>query len=350
MQIGNPMTQSLAVGQPVSTSDNASGRGLFQGLREAFSTYDPLKGTQRKIVPSMALMAGAASAGAVSMDTLVKNWTPVAEPAGTALVDRFVTVVENTVQKHPWVCGAVAGAATALVGLNMLATSMKPITRDCVETVMEGLRHQLHRDFQQITVLNELIAQHRKKMSELEELLPKEKDRYKRLSQKSYENRLALFREQANSKAKYLKGYVDGVLWSGRSNPMNVLRGVNLSHIYRAGAELERFASKENQDYSSHSQRQLLDALKPVLSEHQYREVKAMLREFPIKPPFLAKRGPIAKEYAEVQEQKASDQREVGVLQSNIRKVLTQYPILNPDAAGNVPKPPFKTFLDFMPK
>ncbi|WOG26779.1 hypothetical protein [Endozoicomonas sp. 8E] len=350
MQIGNPMAQSLAVGQPVSTPANASNRGLFQGIRETFLTYDPVNGTRRKLIPSLALMAGAASAGAVSLDTLVKNWTPFTAPAGAALADRVITVLENTVQRHPWVCGAAAGAATALVGLNMLAGSMKPVARECIETAMEGLRHQLHRDFHEITVLKELIAQHQKKMSELKPLLSEEKARYKRHSQKAYENRLAEFRQEANSMAGHLKGYVDGLLSSGRSNRRNVLRGDNPAHLYRAGVELERFVSKENQDYSFLSQRQLLDALKPVLSEDELKRVKIILRNFPVKPSLFVRRGPIAREYAEIREQNASDQREVGELQSKIRKVLAQYPNLNPDAAGNIPKPPAKEFGRYMPE
>ncbi|WP_422132591.1 hypothetical protein [Endozoicomonas sp. ALD040] len=350
MQIGNPMAQSLSMGQPASTSANASEEGVFRNIRKVFSWYDPMEGTRTKLLPSLALVAGTASAGAVSLDALVKNWPPVTVPTGTGLADRAVAVLEDTVQRHPWVCGAAVGAATAFVGLNMLASSLKPLAKECIEAARDGVRHELHRDFQEITVLKELIAQHQKKMLELKPLLSEEEARYKKHSQEAYENRLAEFWQEANSMAGHLKGYVDGLLSSGRSYRRNVLRGDNPAHLYRAGVELERFVSRENQDYSFLSQRQLLDALRPVLSEDELKRVKIILRNFPIKPSLFVHRGPIAREYAEIQEQNASDQREVGGLQSKIRKVLAQYPILNPDAAGNIPKPPAKEFGGYMPE
>lgn len=350
MQIGNPMAQSPAVGQPVSTSANASEGGVFKNIRKVFFSYDPVEGTRTKYIPCLTFMAGAASAGAVSFDALVQNWTPARVVPGAALTDRLIAVVENTVQRNPFACGAAAGAATAFVGLSMLASSLKPLAKECIEAVREELRHQLQRDFQEITVRKELISQHQKNLSELEVHLSAEKARYNQLSQEVYLQRWTCYRREAGYMAGQLKGYVDGVLSSNPGNRGNVQRGRHQGDVYKAGVELSRFVSKENQDYSFLSRLQLLNALKPVLTESEYKKVKNILRDFPVKPYPIIHQGPVTREYAKIQEQCASEQREVGVLESKIKKVLGQYPNLRPDAAGNIPQPPAKEFEPYMPK
>ncbi len=210
------------------------------------------------------------------------------------------------------------------------------------------MRHQLHRDFQNIRGHKELISQYQKNLLELKTYLPAEEAKNRQRSHEQYSRSFACYQRDADRKAGQLKGFVDSVLSSRPISQGENLRENNHGNNYQAGIELSRFIDK--QDYSSFSQQRLLRALEPVLSEGDYKKVNDILSGFPLKPYPVVKQGPIAREFAEIREKNVSEQNKVGVLESNIRKVFGQYPNLRPDQAGNIPTPSVEDFRRYMPK
>ncbi|WP_257296973.1 hypothetical protein [Endozoicomonas sp. YOMI1] len=353
MYVSMAMNPGLSI-QPELSSVSVSDGGLFKNIRKVFFCYDPLDGTKTKLLPSALGIGISAAGGAFAFDHLAERLqrVPGTVRPGTALADRVIDVVESIVKENPLACGAVAGAATAIVGLYMAYSSLKPIAKESIEAARDELRHQLQRAVQEIEVHQEQIAKYHKRLSELKAHLPAEAAKFERLSQERYAQKMASYMQEADYMAGRLKGFVDGVLMSRSGNRGDAPREYDQRAAYEAGAELSRFVNDRDWDqrYSLYSQMRLLNALQPVLSDQEYDKVNEILWSFPTRPYFSVKRGPIAKEYSETLEQSASEQRQVGVLESQIKTVLGQYPNLKPDAAGNIPKPPVGEFGPYMPE
>lgn len=339
--------------QPELSSGSVSEGGLFRYAREAYLRYDPLDGTTIKFGPTAFGIGVSAAGGAVAFAKLAEHLGRVPDRVrpGTGLSDRVIEVMESAIKENPLACGAVAGAVVAIVGFYFAYSSLKPITKASIEAVREGLRHELQRDIQEIKVHQDQIAKYNKSLSELKPHLPAEAAAYKQQSQQQYNKCMAVYRDKANYLAGKLKGFVDAVMLSRLDNPGDAPREYDERDFYRAGVELTSFVRNLDMDrgYLMFSQVRLLKAVKPVLTDKEYDEFNRILWSFPERPCFYVEQGPLAREYSEILKYSASEQKQIGVLGARINQVLSQYPNLNPDAAGNIPKPPADVIARDMP-
>ncbi|WP_163372586.1 hypothetical protein [Endozoicomonas acroporae] len=339
--------------QPVLPSDTVSKGGFFRYVKEAYLDYDPVKGTTTKFLPTAFGIGVSAAGGAVAFANLAERMDrfPDTVRPGTGLSDRVIEVIESAIKENPLACGAVAGAAVAIVGFYSLYSSLKPITKASIEAARDGVRHELQRAIQETEVHQDQIAKYNKSLSELKALLPAEAAAYKQQSQEQYNKCMAIYRDEANFMAGKLKGFVDAIMSSRLNNPGDAPREYHERDFYRVGVELTSFVRNLDRDqgYLMLSQVRLLKAVKPVLSDKEYDEFNRILWSFPERPCLYVEQGPLAREYAETLKYSASEKKQLGVLRARINQVLIQYPNLKPDAADNIPKPSFEEFLKNMP-
>lgn len=348
MQVTDATARSLVMDHPTSTVENSSKGGLFHGLRCVFYRYDPLDGTRANMIPCSLTVAGAAATGAVVCDAIAQRLpdeTP--ERAGTSLLERAIYLLEGTVKNNPTLCGTVVFGAGTIAGLHMLGSSLKPLAKEGIEAVREGIRHQLERDIHNITNFNAVIAHNKTRLSHLEPHLGFEKSQYQRASDEQYQRDMTYYYREVDLKAGDLKGYVDGI-FSRRRDENNERAGSQAeSSDYRAGVALSRFITRR--DFSPVEKYQLLESLKPSLTPTEYEQVQQRLDKFPRKPVRFDLKGPYTTNYEKIKAENASELRKVGVLEAKVREMLVKYPILTPDKEGKIPKPDVDTFKDYLP-
>ncbi|WP_066017358.1 hypothetical protein [Endozoicomonas atrinae] len=334
--------------QRASTVANPSKGGLFQGFKCVYYRYDPLDGTRANMIPCTLTVAGAAATGAVVFDAIAQRLpdkTP--EHVGASLLERAIYVLEGTVKSNPALCGAAFCGTVVGVGLYRLGTSLKPLAKEGVEAVREGIRHQLERDIHNIANFNAVITHNKTRLSHLEPHLGFEKSQYQQASDEQYQRDMTCYYREVDLKAGDLKGYVDGI-FSRRRDENNERAGNQAeSSDYRAGVALSRFITRR--DFSPVEKYRLLESLKPSLTPTECEQVQQRLDKFPRKPVRFDLKGPYTTNYEKIKAENASELRKVGVLEAKVREMLVKYPILTPDKEGKIPKPDVDTFKDYLP-
>ena len=352
MQVTDATARSLVMDQPTSTVENSSKGGLFHGLRCVFYRYDPLEGTKPNLIPCGATTLLCAAAGAYTGECVAEKITVKTLEQGANLAERAVSKVESVIKEHPLLCGAIVGGTFAITGIQMLGDSLKPIARDAIENVRDGMRHQIHKQCQLISHHQGLIAQHQKRLAQLERFLPAEEAESKQISEKQYAQNLTRYYRQADSKAGELKGFIEEIMLQRQSGFRHAV-GVEATHQQRQGPGYEVGRALTDfmhyKDYSYPSQRKLLSALEPVLTEQELNKVKSILSDFPWKPVLWMKQGPIAREFEDIRGKSSSEQRTLGQIELSFRRILDQYPNLKPDKDGLIPDPSAEEFKRYLP-
>ena len=348
MQVTDATARSLVMDQPTSAVENSSKGGLFHGLRCVFYRYDALDGTRANMIPCTLAVAGAAATGAVVCDAIAQRLpdeTP--ERIGTSLMERTIYLLEGTVKNNPMLCGAAVLGAGTIAGLHILGSSLKPLAKEGIEVVREGVRHQLERSIHSIANFHAVITHNNTRLSQLEPHLVFEKSQYQRASYEQYQRDMSCYYREADLKAGDLKGYVDGI-FSRRREENNERAGSQTEPSdYRAGGALSLFIAKR--DYSSIAKYQLLKSLEPSLTPMEFEQVQQRLDKFPWKPVRSDLKGPYTTSYEKIKTENASELRKVGVLEAKVKEMLVKYPILTPDKEGKIPKPDVDTFKHYLP-
>ncbi|WP_257266848.1 hypothetical protein [Endozoicomonas sp. ONNA2] len=362
MDINHVTHPGMLINQPEPSSAGISKCGLVDKFRHLFYGYDLKNGTTTNYGATMMGIGAGAAVGAFTLGKLadkitttgaVRPDTALSDRAIDRVIDRAFGTVETIVKENPLACGAAAGAATAILGIYMLGSSLKPVAVKSIEAARDELRHQLKINVEGIKIHEEQIAQYQKRLSEFKPQLPAEVAKYQEISQQRYEKELTDYQQKFDRKVGRLTGYMDAVLKWHLSNSGDAPREQNGVELFRAGSELTSFINSADQKDQLNlvlSKWRLLDALKPLLSDKEYRTVSSIVWSFPVRPSFYVEKGPIAKQYSKTLKQSESEQREISILESRIKEVLIQYPNLKPDAAGNIPKPPAQDFRHYMPE
>lgn len=324
-------------------------------LQQMYYSYDPVRGTLLKRGNTAVTFAGLTVAGAAGTTYLAPQLPYFSNNDTT--YSHLGNMAIRVLRENPLVAGAVGGligaGAAGLMVYRAYNEGLKPRTAEAVKSLMQTVIRRVENNLQDIARYNANIEENKRRLSENKSGMLEEKKVNEKRAEDVYQEKMQKYNLEAAKVAGELNGYVSGII-ERMGNP-DVLPGYDEAQLnqrpdnyYALGRSLSRFMAEG--DYSFLSQIVLVNQLKKCLTEEQYRGAKRILNKLPIQPVKYNVVGVLEKEWNRLQGEQQSNQREVGILQQQVRELLKQYPVLEVGAQGKVKEPSLGEFYKNLPE
>ncbi len=326
-------------------------------LQRTFYYYDLQKGTRCRLVSAAATVTSCSAGGALGMHLLTSQ---LLQPAGRgdSLYERAVKQLDGLCPGSSSYIGVALGAALGAAGAICLIRSayqdgLKPRTAAAIQSIMNGLIHQVESDCKSIELCKNAVHTGKKELSIRKEEMLAEKARNQAKAQAVYDKEVQRYEKDAARVTGELRGFLTEV-FDRLTDPDRLptyeesVSNHRRSGSYQLGQDVASFF--ERGDFSRRAQEGLLKSLMPHLNEREIKNTERIMAKYPKYRPILWQiTGPLEREYNKIDTQRQKDQRKMGELEKRVRELTTQYGCFELGPDGKVKPTSVADFSQYLP-
>lgn len=356
----NGVTQIVSSHNPAQLAQSADVQDAQQESSESSALkkfcyyYDPENGTRYRLGNTAITIVGSSAAGAATMYYLAPQLSSIAGQ-GTSIFERLVQQLDNVVLNNP-MAPVAAGAALGAIGGYALIQSayqggLKPRTKAAIQSIMNGVIHNIESNLKAIQHHKTAIEHYNVLLKDKKPSMLLEREENQRKAAAQFRQDMEAYNHQASKVVCELSGYLNAV-FDQLENPDRLpsyeeaVSGSRRQGDYQLGRAVNTFV--RDSDYSRRAQQKLISKLIPYLTERELKNVKDIFHKLPPRPFFYPLQGPIEREFNKIASEKASNTREMGVIEQEVRKLTERYPLFSINAEGEVTRPPISEFSKYL--